>query len=126
MKFYEDKKIIGLGVILVLFTVVYFVVANKLSYAFSDGLDKEAMYNDTIEIITKSAIAYGNDNIDLIKESENNTIYPKVQDLIDNGYLVADENGNIVNPINNNKILNSYGLKIKYADGKISAEVNSN
>ena len=126
MKFYKDKKIISLGVILVLFTIVYFVVANKLSYAFSDGLDEEAMYEDVIEVITKSAVAYGYANVDLLQESENKTIYPKVQDLIDEGFLIADEDGNIVNPINTNKLLNSYGLKIKYNDGKVSAEVNSN
>lgn len=124
MKLFEDKKIIALGTILVVFTIVYFVVANKISYAFSDGLNTDEMYDRAIEIINKSAISFGEDNIELLKESENSTIYSKVQDLIDNGYLVPDENGNIVNPTNPTKLLNSCGLKIKYKDDKVTSEVN--
>ena len=35
MKIFKDKKIIFLSIVLTIFTISYFVIANKVSYAFS-------------------------------------------------------------------------------------------
>lgn len=123
MKILKDKKIIALGTILVVFTISYFIVVNKISYAFDNTYDINEFYNNTIDTIKKSAVAYGEKNIALF--NENNTIYIKVQDLIDNDFLIPNENGNITNPLKENETLNSNIVKIKLENEKVSAEVDS-
>ncbi len=123
MKIIKDKKIIILAVILTVFTIGYFIIANKISYAFSTDYDANETYNHTIDTITKSAIAYGEKNLDLF--NENDTIYIKVQDLIDNSYLIPDESGNINNPLKETESLNSNVIKIKLENKEVSAEVDS-
>ena len=122
-KFLKDKKLIALVAILLIFTIGYFTIANKISYAFVIDYDRDKEYENTIDIIKKSAIVYGEKNPDLFKE--NNTIYIKVQDLIDKNFLIGDENGDIINPLEENETLNSNVVKIKFEDDKVSAEVDS-
>ncbi len=125
MSVLKDKKVVALAIILLIFTVFYFVIANKISYAFEDDMDSQEIYNNTLDIIKKSAIAYGEDNLELLMNSEDKTIYPQIQELIDKGYLIPNnENGNMTNPNDNKEILNSTWVKIKYVDGKISADIN--
>ncbi len=123
MKLLKDRKIIVLIVILVVFTISYFVIANKISYAFEIADDSEAQYNLIIDNIKNSAIAYGKNNTNLF--SENNIIYIKVQDLIDNKFLIPDEDGNLINPLKNSENLNSNVVKIKYENEKFTVEVDS-
>ena len=123
MKFLKDKKIIILVTILVLFTIIYFVVVNKISYAFSNRYDLDGFYNTTMNTIKKCAIAYGEQNLELFENEK--TIYIKVQDLIDNNYLVADESGVIKHPLNENETLNSNVIKLKYQNKEVTAEVHS-
>ncbi|MBE5806324.1 MAG: hypothetical protein E7313_06455 [Clostridiales bacterium] len=123
MKILKDKKIISLIVVLVMFTAFYFIVVNKISYAFSDNYDEEEAYKKTIEIIEKSASKYGNDNLELFEEEQ--IIYVKVQDLIDNNYLVANDSGQIKNPLNVKQNLNSNIIKLKYDKEKIYVEVDA-
>ena len=53
MNLLKDKKIIALGVILLLFTIVYFVAINKISYAFeTDNLSKESYNNLISDLVT--------------------------------------------------------------------------
>lgn len=123
MKIFKDKKIIFLTIILVVFTIGYFVVVNKVSYAFSNNYDLEKAYNNTIKTIEECAIAYGEKNPDLFNEE--NIVYIKVQDLIDNELLVANKDGNIQNPLKENETLNTNIVKIKKEKEKISVEVDS-
>ncbi len=120
---FKDKKIIALSVILLVFTICYFVVANKISYAFETDYDLKATYDSVIETIKKSATSYGTDKSELF--NENNTIYVKVQELIDEKYLVPNEDGNITNPMDANDTLNSKMVKIKKDEDKILVEVDS-
>ena len=122
MKFLKDKKIVGLIVVLVVFTVIYFVAVNKVSYAFSDVYDVNDSYHKTIDTIKKCAEAYGEQNLDMFKKD--NIVYIKVQDLIDNKMLVPNSSGNIDNPLKNNETLNSNIIKLKYEDEKIIVEVD--
>ena len=97
MKTINDKKIIALGAILLVFTIGY--------------------------IIKKSAVAYGTNNPDLFKEED--TIYKKVQDLIDANLLIPNENGNVINPLKEEETLNNNVIKIKKEKDKITVEVDS-
>jgi len=119
----KDKKIVFLGIILVVFTIGYFAIANKISYAFSNDYDFQKAYNRMIETIEKCAIAYGENNIELLKDEK--TLYIKVQDLIDNNLLVPNESGNIVNPLNAKENLNSNLIKLKYENKEITVEIDS-
>ena len=123
MSLLKDKKIIILVAILALFTTIYFFAINKISYAFSNDYDVNKAFSTYIDTIKQCAIAYGKANLDMFKEEK--IIYIKVQDLIDNNYLIPDEKGNIVNPLNNNETLNSKIIKLKYENEKILVEVDS-
>lgn len=123
MKMIKDKKIIILAIVLTIFTIGYFVIVNKISYAFANNYDLTSVYENRIETIKKCAIAYGENNLDLFKEEK--IIYVKVQDLIDNNLLAANAEGNIINPLKENETLNTNIIKIKYENDEITAEVDS-
>ncbi len=122
MNVLKDRKIIILGAILFVFTILYFIVVNHVSYAFETTIDSEATYATVIDTIKKSASAYGKDKPQLF--SENNTAYIKVQDLIDEKYLITDESGSIPNPLNDNETLNSKMVKIKLENEELLVEVD--
>lgn len=123
MNLLKDKKIIALIVILVVFTIGYFIAVNKVSYAFSNDINVEDSYNILIDTVKKCAIAYANNNESIFGEEK--TAYIKVQDLIDNGYIATNEDGNISNPLNKDDILNTKIIKIKKDADKIEVEVDS-
>lgn len=123
MKILKDKKIIVLVLVLIIFTIGYFIIANKISYAFTTDYDLTASYNNVIETIKECAKVYANNNSDLFNHED--IIYIKVQELIDNNLLVANEEGNISNPLDKSKSLNSNVIKIKKEDDKITVEVDS-
>lgn len=123
MKIFKDKKIIFLSIILTIFTISYFIIANKVSYAFSYDYDAQAAYDKLIEIIEQSSIAYGKNNEELFKKDK--IIYIKVQDLIDNNLLVPNEAGNLKHPLKENETLNNHIIKIKKSEDKLIAEVDS-
>ncbi len=123
MKTINDKKIIILGAILLVFTIGYFVIINKVSYAFVNDYDPDKAYKETIDIIKKSAVVYGKNNPDLFQEED--TVYKKVQDLIDANLLVPNEEGNVINPLKEEETLNNNVIKIKKEKDKITVEVDS-
>ena len=100
---------------------IYFYLVN--SNALVNDYDTDKAYNETIDIIKKSAVAYGTNNPDLFKEDD--TVYKKVQDLIDANLLVPNEDGNIVNPLQEEENLNENVIKIKKEKDKITVEVDS-
>ncbi len=122
MKILNDKKIIALITVVLVFTIVYFVAVFKISYAFENDYDVNSSYNSIIDTIKKSATAYGEQNKDLF--NENNTIYIKVQDLIDKGFLVPNEEGHIQNPLKESEFMNSHIVKIKYENEVVTVEVD--
>lgn len=123
MKWLKDKKIVILVVILTIFSIGYFVIANKVSYAFVNNYDLTEMYQIKIETIKKCAITYAQNNLELFQDE--NIIYVKVQDLIDKNYLIANKDGNIINPVKENATLNGNIIKIKYENNKLTAEVDA-
>ena len=123
MKIFQDKKIIILISILTIFTISYFIIANKISYAFLQDYNIEDSYNQTMEVIKECAIAYGEKNPDLFKEDD--ITYIKVQDLIDNNYIATNEDGNISNPLKESETLNSNVIKLKKTNDEITAEIDS-
>lgn len=123
MSLLKDKKIITLIIILVLFTLSYFIIVNKVSYAFLDNTNLNAVYDSTIKTIEKCAAAYGKQHLELFEKEK--IIYIKVQDLIDSNLLATNENGNIINPLNIEENLNSKVIKIKLEQDEFFVEVDS-
>lgn len=123
MKLLKDKKIIVLAFILIIFTVTYFWVANKISYSFSYDNDLNHIYDTVVDTIKKCAVEYANQNPKLFEEE--NVIYIKVQDLIDKHLLIPDNEGDIINPINKNDIFNSKVIKIKYDNNNYIVEIDA-
>lgn len=120
-KIISDKKIIVLFLILLVFTIGYFTIVNKMSYAFINNKNEDTSYNNLIKIIKMSAISYGEKHKDIF--NKDNIAYIKVQDLIDSECLVADEDGLVINPLNNDS-LNSKAIKLKLVDNQIEAEID--
>jgi len=110
-----------LVIVIIIFGVVYFLVANNISYAFTLDVDQE-LYNLTIESIEKKAQIYGEANLDLFDEDKD--IYLTVNDLIERRIIFPDKDGKIVDPRNENKELNNLKVKITLEeDNKVSTKV---
>lgn len=123
MRQIKDKKIIILAVILIVFTIGYFVIINKVSYAFENNIDISKIQNDKLKLIVKIAEKYGEENIELFNEE--GLLYITIQNLIDKGYLIPNEDGYIKDFMDNNKILNDKKIRIKKENEKITAEIYS-
>lgn len=123
MKKIKDKKIIILAIVLLVYTIGYFVIINKVSYAFDNNIDVNKLYNVRVDVITSCAISYGEDNKDSFNEE--GLLYITVQTLVDNNYLVADTDGKITNYLDETETLNDKKIRLKNIDGKISAEIYS-
>ncbi len=94
--------------ILVVFTIIYFVIANNVSYAFVNN-DESYLYSHKINEIKVASIQYMRSHEDAFIESE--TIYITVDDLVNDGLLEADNDGKVRDPLNTIKTLN--GIKIR-------------
>ena len=122
MKQIKDIKIILLISILTIFTISYFVIANKVSYAFVTDTDVNVSYNNLMKTIEEGAKVYASKNTDIF--TEDNIAYIKVQDLIDNNLIAPNDNGNIVNPLDKDDILNSKIIKIKKENDNLIVEID--
>ena len=112
MNIKKDKNIIALIIVLGVFTLGYFLIANRISYAFSNNPNLESSYENTNKIITTSAIVYGNADIEELKEKK--VKWLTIQELIDEKYLIPDENGNVVNPLEPDKTINAKKVESLY------------
>lgn len=113
-------EIIGL---LVLFTIVYFVVVTKVSYAFTYDASEQS-YNQKIFLIEKAGKIYGESHLELFEK--NDTAYVNVSELVEMGYFTADDEiGNVKNPLSDVKTLNSVKVRLSYQDGKVNTKVLS-
>lgn len=109
--------------ILLVFTIVYFISVNKVSYAFSYD-DVKELQESKVKLINSSAKLYGEINCDLFEESD--TIYVTVNDLVANGYLLPDDDkGNVKDPSGDVKLLNDTRIRITNKDGKIDVKILS-
>lgn len=107
--------------ILLVFTIVYFVVATKMSYAFTYDEDKER-YDSKISSIIDSAKSYAEKNPDLFADTD--TIYVTVNELIEKQAIIPDDTeGNVKDPSNENNNLNSLKIRLTYKDDVYDAVV---
>ena len=122
MKVLKDKNVILLALVLLVFTVGYFIVANKVSYAFVNDYDADFYHEKTMDIIKEGAIAYAN-NIKDEFTKDDNIKYVTVQELINDSYLIPDSEGNIGDPSKNNEPLNSKNIMIKLENDEFQIKI---
>ena len=110
------KEFLVVVLVLGLFTII---MLSTTSYAYKDSSDD--YYEQVVNVIEKQAILYG-ETIDSLKNDGNFVI--TVEDLVSNGYYVADDSdGNVVDPRNSKNNLNGLKIKLTYSNGKIKADV---
>ena len=110
-------------VVIVLLGIVAFITINKTSYAFavdgSEAIDEVkylikvqaedyALANTTLFDETANALA----NTTLFDETA--TTYISVDDLIEAGYLIGNDDGLLTDPTDSSKNLNDTKVKLEY------------
>ena len=110
------KELIVVMVVLGMFTVG---MLSTTSYAYKDNSDD--YYEQVINVVERQAELYG-ETLDTLKEDGNFVI--TIEDLVTNGYYVADDkDGNVIDPRNSKHYLNGMKVKLTYEDGVIEADV---
>lgn len=106
--------------IIAIFSVVYIVGLVNYSYAFNVDYEQEA-YEQTLSLIEMQSELYASLNEELFEDST--IIYLYVSDLIENNFISVDEEGNLVDPTNENSNLNNLKIKVILTDGEYVASV---
>lgn len=110
------KEFLVVVLVLGVFTIV---MLSTTSYAYKDNSDD--YYLQVVNVIEKQAALYGN-SLDNLKSEGNFVI--TVEDLISNGYYMADDSeGNVTDPRNSKHNLNGLKIKLTYENGVVKAKV---
>lgn len=97
-------------VVIVLLGVVAFITINKTSYAFA--VDEKGAREEVKYLIEVQAEDYALANTTLFEDT--NTTYISVDDLIEAGYLVGNEDGLLTDPADSNKNFNDTKVRLDY------------
>lgn len=101
------------------FTVAFFIWANKVSYEFSvDYSDK--LYDLKIANIEAQAQTYAEANKDIFKDEAEK--YITVDDLAKLGFMATND-GKVVDPRNDEKDLNNIKIRLTYKNEKVDVKV---
>lgn len=106
-------------IVIAVFSIIYFAGVIGISFSFSNVKDNE--YENVINLIEKQAFNYASENKDSLFENDN-VVKIYVKDLLKNGYLIGNENGDLVDPRDINKTLNDLAIEITNGD-KIEVSV---
>ena len=97
-------------VVIVLLGVVAFITINKTSYAFA--VDEKGAREEVKYLIEVQAEDYALANTTLFEDT--NTTYISVDDLIEAGYLVGNEDGLLTDPADSSKYFNDTKVRLDY------------
>lgn len=117
----KDIKLLSCLAVLLIFTIGYFLMVNKISYAFDNSVDLSNSHDNKIKVIEECSKKYASINDNLFKEDD--TIYIKVSDLVKADLLTTNREENVVD-ILNGKILDDNVIKIKKEQDNYIIEVN--
>ena len=101
-------------VVIVLLGVVAFITINKTSYAFA--VDEKGAREEVKYLIEVQAEDYALANTTLFEDT--NTTYISVDDLIEAGYLVGNEDGLLTDPADSSKNFNDTKVRLEYDEEK--------
>lgn len=117
----KDIKLLSCLAVLLIFTIGYFLMVNKISYAFENSVDLSNSHDNKIKVIEECSKKYASINDNLFNEDD--TIYIKVSDLVKADLLTTNREENVVD-ILNGKILDDNVIKIKKEQDNYIIEVN--
>ena len=117
----KDIKLLSCLAVLLVFTIGYFLMVNKISYAFDSTVDLSKSHDNKIKVIEECSKKYASINDNLFNEDD--TIYIKVSDLVKADLLTTNREENVVD-ILNGKILDDNVIKIKKEQDNYIIEVN--
>ena len=103
--------VIELVVIIILLGIATLLITLNMTKIFKD--DSEEVYEEQIMAILAKGKEFGNENLEELQNSENG-ITITVNRLIEDGFLTADKNGNLINPKNKKTKLNDLKILITY------------
>lgn len=112
---YTGKELLMVIVIMGILTIA---IIGSTSNAYKDKTGD--YYKEMEHAIEKQAVLYGN-TLSTLKEEGHLMI--TLEDVIEAGYFVADEEGNVVDPRNSKNTLNGIKIKLIYENDKVKAEV---
>ena len=104
-----------LAVIVVLSIIISIAVPASISIS---NRAKEKMYKTKVEMIENAGKLYAQDNPSKVDQNKSCDI--KVEDLVNGGYLKADEDGKVVNP-KNKKSMNEECIDLYKKNGRFYA-----
>ena len=107
-------------IVIAVFTVGYFIVANTISYNFNVDYEED-LYDLKIASIEKQATIYAGGHLELFKDG--NDIYMTVEELALNNAVISTKEGVVADPRNSEETLNDLRVKITNKDDEITAEV---
>lgn len=107
-------------IFIAVFTIIYFVVANKVSYVFNHDYDEE-MYALKMDSIEKKAEIYGKYNKDIFKDKS--SAYITVDDLAKENFVTTDKDGNVEDPRDSSKKLNDLKIKLTNKKDHVTAKI---
>ena len=85
-------------------------MVNKTSYAFA--IDNTETINDIKNIIEIQAEDYAMDHLEIFSEVD--STYINVDDLVENGYMIGNNKGLIIDPSDNKTTLNELKIRLDY------------
>lgn len=103
-----------------IFTIIYFVIANKVSYVFNHDYNAD-MYALTMDSIETKAEIYGKYKKDLFKDKS--SAYITVDDLAKENFVTTDDKGEVEDPRDSSKSLNDLKIKLINKDDVIKAKI---
>jgi competence protein ComGC len=112
---YTGKELL---IVIMVMGVLTMLIIGSTSNAFKDKTGD--YYNEIEHAIEKQAVLYGN-TLDNLKEEGHLMI--TLDDVINAGYFIANEDGNVVDPRNSKNTLNGIKIKLTYKNDKVIAEV---
>ena len=111
---------VSLIILLAVFTVGYFMLANRFSYDFDVNYEED-LYDLKIASIEKNAAIYAEEHEELFAESSD--VYMTVEELALANVIISNTEGVVDDPRNNEDNLNDLRVKITNKDDVITAEV---
>lgn len=112
---YTGKELLIVIAVMGIFTIG---LVGATSNAFKDKTSD--YYSEVEHAIEKQAALYGKD-LEALKEEGHLMI--TLDDVINAGYFIANEDGNVVDPRNSKNTLNGIKIKLTYKNDKVTAEV---
>lgn len=97
-------------VVVLLLGIVAFITINHTSYAFAP--DKASNVKEIKKLVELQAEDYADEHLELFNET--NTTFLTVGFLVEKKYLVGNEQGLFIDPIDSNKNYNDDKIKLEY------------